>query len=67
MGAVVKYAKTRPVFDGYKAARYSKKYLAQHEAELSDYRAAKAAMSELFGRGKAPKDGRAEKAAAGAL
>ena len=26
--------KTRPVFDGYKAAKYSKKYLAQHEAEL---------------------------------
>lgn len=31
MGAVVDYAKTRPVFDGYKAARYSKKYLAEHE------------------------------------
>ena len=25
MGAVVQYAKTRPVFDGYKAARYSRK------------------------------------------
>ena len=24
MGAVVDYAKARPVFDGYKAARYSK-------------------------------------------
>ena len=35
---VVQYAKTRPVFDGYKAARYSRKYLAQHEAELADYR-----------------------------
>ena len=55
MGAVVKYAKTRPVFDGYKAARYSKKYLAQHEAELSDYRAAKAAMSDLLGGAKLPK------------
>lgn len=55
MGAVVKYAKTRPVFDGYKAARYSKKYLAQHEAELSDYRAAKAAMSELLDGAKLPK------------
>ena len=41
MGAVVQYAKTRPVFDGYKAARYSRKYLAQHEAELADYRAAR--------------------------
>ena len=26
MGAVVRYAKTRPVFDGYKAAKYSRKY-----------------------------------------
>ena len=35
MAATVDYAKTRPVFNGYKAARYSKKYLAQHEAELA--------------------------------
>ena len=55
MGAVVQYAKTRPVFDGYKAARYSKKYFAQHEAELADYRAAKAAMSELLDGAKLPK------------
>ena len=48
MGAVVQYAKTRPVFDGYKAARYSKKYLAQHEAELADYRAAKAILNDLL-------------------
>ena len=55
MGAVVDYAKTRPVFDGYKAARYSKKYLAAHEAELADYRAAKAALGELLGGAKLPK------------
>ena len=55
MGAVVQYAKTRPVFDGYKAARYSKKYLAQHEAELADYRAAKAAMNELLDGAKLPR------------
>ena len=55
MGAVVQYAKARPVFDGYKAARYSKKYLAQHEAELADYRAAKATMSDLLGGAKLPK------------
>ena len=61
MAATVDYAKTRPVFDGYKAARYSKKYLAQHEAELASYRAAKAAMNEHTGRGKAPQDGRAQK------
>ena len=55
MGAMVRYAKTRPVFEGYKAARYSKKYLAEHEAELADYRAAKAAMNELLAGGKLPK------------
>ena len=55
MAATVDYAKTRPVFDGYKAARYSKKYLAQHEAELADYRAAKATMSDLLGGAKLPK------------
>ena len=55
MAATVSYAKTRPVFDGYKAARYSKKYLAQHEAELSDYRAAKAALNDLLDGEKLPK------------
>ena len=55
MGAVVRYAKTRPVFDGYKAAKYSRKYLAEHEAELADYRAAKATMGELLGGEKLPK------------
>ena len=55
MGAVVRYAKTRPVFDGYKAARYSRKYLAQHEAELADYRAARATMNELLDGEKLPK------------
>jgi len=55
MGAVVDYAKARPVFDGYKAARYSKKYLAEHEAELATYRAARAAMNELLGGAKLPK------------
>ena len=48
MGAVVQYAKTRPVFDGYTAASYSRKVLAAHEAELADYRAAKATMGELL-------------------
>ena len=48
MEAVVQYAKSRPVFEGYKAARYSKKYLAEHGPELADYRAAKAALNELL-------------------
>ena len=55
MGATVDFAKTRPVFDGYKAARYSRKYLAQHEAELAAYRAAKAAMNDLLSGAKLPK------------
>ena len=55
MAAVVQYAKTRPAFDGYKAAKYSRKYLAEHEVELADYRAAKATMAELLGGEKLPK------------
>ena len=55
MAATVDYAKTRPVFDGYKAAKYSKKYLAEHEAELATYRAARATMNELLNGEKLPK------------
>lgn len=55
MGAVVDYAKTRPVFDGYKAARYSKAYLAEHEAELATYRAARASMNDILAGAKLPK------------
>ena len=33
MGAVVQYAKTRPVFDGYKATKYSRKNLDAQKAE----------------------------------
>ena len=55
MAAVVQYAKSRPVFEGYKAARYSKKYLAEHESELATYRAAKAAMNDLLAGDKLPK------------
>lgn len=49
------YVKTRPVFDGYKAAKYSKKYLAEHEAELAAYRAARAAMNDILAGSKLPK------------
>ena len=53
--AIVDYAKTRPVFDGYKASRYSKVYLAEHEPEIATHRAAQAAMKELLGGEKLPK------------
>ena len=52
---MVDYAKTRPVFDGYKAARYSKKYLAEHEEALASYRAAKAAINDILGGAKLPR------------
>ena len=55
MAATVDYAKTRPVFDGYKAARYSKKYLTQHEAKLATYRAAKDTMNTRLNGAKLPK------------
>ncbi len=55
MAVTVNYAKARPAFDGYKASRYSKKYLAEHEAELATYRAATAAMRDLLGGAKLPK------------
>ena len=55
MAATVNYAKTRPVFDGYKAARYSKKYLSEHEAELAAYRAAKDTMNTILNGAKLPK------------
>ena len=33
--ATVQYAKTRPVFEQYKATKYSRKFLAEHEADLA--------------------------------
>lgn len=55
MGAVVDYAKTRPVFEAYKAARYSRKFLAEHEAELDTYRAARATMNGILNGAKLPR------------
>lgn len=53
--ATVDYAKTRPVFDGYKAARYSKKYLAEHEADIALHRSAQATFRRLLDGGRLPK------------
>ena len=44
-----------PALAGWLLAKYSRKYLAEHEAELADYRAAKATMAELLGGEKLPK------------
>jgi hypothetical protein len=54
-GAMVDYAKTRPVFNGYKAAKYSKKYLAEHEAEIALYRAAQETFRRVLSGAKLPK------------
>ena len=53
--ATVQYAKTRPVFDKYKASKYSRKFLAEHEADIGLYRAAQADMRRLLGGAKLPK------------
>ena len=50
MGAVVQYAKTRPVFDGYKAASIAENTLLSMRRSWLDYRAAKATMGELLAR-----------------
>lgn len=44
---VINYAKTRKIFDGYKASRYSKKYLAEHEADILLHRAAKKTFNDM--------------------
>ncbi len=44
---IINYAKTREVFDGYKASRYSKKYLAEHESDILLHRAAKKTFNDM--------------------
>ena len=53
--AIVDYAKTRPVFNGYKAAKYSRKYLAEHEDEIALYRAAQDTFRRVLSGAKLPK------------
>ena len=53
--ATVQYAKTRPVFEKYKASKYSKKFLAEHEADIELYRAACADFKRILDGGKLPK------------
>nr|WP_231116907.1 hypothetical protein [Paenibacillus polymyxa] len=55
MAAAVDYAKARPVFEGYKAAKYSKEYLAEHEADIAVYRAAQNTFRRLLSRENPPK------------
>ena len=43
---IVNYAKTRPVYDAYRKAGYSKRFLENHRAEITLHKAAKAAFNE---------------------
>lgn len=44
---IINYSKTREVYVGYRKAGYSKKYLAEHEADIIIHKAAKKAFDEL--------------------
>jgi len=52
---VKNYAQTRPIFNEYKAKKYNKKYLAEHEADIQLYREACKRMSDLLNGEKLPK------------
>ena len=43
---IVNYAKTRPVYDAYRKAGYSKRFLENYRAEITLHKAAKAAFNE---------------------
>lgn len=43
---IIQYAKTRPVYEAYRKAGYSTKFLAAHEAEILLHKAAKQAFDE---------------------
>ena len=43
---IVNYAETRPVYDAYRKAGYSKRFLENHRAEITLHKAAKAAFDE---------------------
>jgi hypothetical protein len=44
---IINYSKTRRVYAAYRAAGYSKKYLAEHEGDILLHKAAKRAFDEL--------------------
>ena len=53
-GQIVAYAKTRKIFDEYKASCYSRKFFDAHADEIEQHRAAKRYFSEHY-TGKLPK------------
>ena len=55
MAATVDYARTRAVFESYKAAKYSRKYYAEHEADIELHRAARATFQRILSGARLPK------------
>lgn len=55
--ATVQYARTRPVFEKYKAAKYSRRFLLEHEADIKLYRLAQADLKRLLDGAKLSKIG----------
>ena len=53
--AIMDYARTRPIFEEYKAKKYSNKYLEEHGADIAVYRAAQSTMKSLLNGAKLPK------------
>ena len=53
--AMVDYAKTRPMFERYKASKYSRQFLAEHEGDISLHRAARSMFKRLLNGGRLPK------------
>jgi len=53
--ALVDWAKTRAVFESYKAAKYSNKYLAEHETDIQLHRVAQAELKRILQGAKLPK------------
>ena len=44
---IINYSKTRDVYEAYRKAGYSKKFLAEHEQDIQIHKAAKKAFDEL--------------------
>lgn len=44
---IINYSKTRPIYEEYRKAGYSKKFLEAHREEITIHKAAKAAFDEL--------------------
>lgn len=53
--AIADYARTRPIFEEYKARKYSNKFLSEHEADIAVYRVSQAAMRDILKGEKLPR------------